>query len=157
MTAPGAHEPLHPDIESQFSELYERSLSPDSQRSVEEHLASCEVCRRAYEEFRETMSMLSGLHKMAAPQDFERDVEETIRRRSAGRFFGRRAFGDRVPYELLAILVLVVGVAIFFLLRGSQTGSLRYDKPREAPQIAPGAREVIPQPAPISGESPAPD
>jgi hypothetical protein len=92
---------------------------------------------------------LARLHKMSAPHGFAADVEETIRRRSAGRFFGRKAFGDRVPFEVLAIVVLVIGLAVFFLIRSSQTGSLRYEKQPEAPEIAPGARDVVPQLRPV--------
>lgn len=146
MTELGPDTQAHPEIEARFSELFERTLPAERQAEVEAHLAQCEACRRAYQELCEAMSALSGLHKMSAPQNFEHEVEETIRRRSAGRFFGRKAFGDRVPFELLAILVLVLGLAAFFLIRSSQTGSLRYEEPREEPQIDPASRDVVPQP-----------
>jgi anti-sigma factor RsiW len=136
----------HPEIEADLSELIENTLPAERQREVEDHLAACEPCRVAHEELRDAMSALSGLHKMGAPQHFERVVEETIRRRSRGRFFGRKTFGDRVPLELIAAIVMVLGLAMFFLLWSSQTGSLRYEKPKPEPEIAPGAREVLPQP-----------
>jgi hypothetical protein len=98
------------------------------------------------EEYEQAMARL---HKMSAPHTFADDVEETIRRRSAGRFFGRKAFGDRVPFEILAIVALVVGLAVFWLIRSSQTGSLRYESPPEAPSIDPGARDVVPQLRPV--------
>ncbi len=149
MTGPAPEESLHPEIEAQFSESYERSLSADEQRAFEDHLADCDACRSAYDAFRETMSALSGLHKMSAPQAFEHEVAETIRRRSAGRFFGRRAFGDRIPYELIAIVMLALGLLIALLLRSSDTGSLRYETPPPAPDIAPGAKDVVPRPNPL--------
>lgn len=136
----------HEAIEAAFSDYYDRSL-PDAERQrVEQHLAECEPCRSAYEDFKETVGALSGLHKMSAPQRFERSVEERINRRSGGRFFGRKAFGDRVPFELLAVIALILGLAIFFLIRSSGTGSLRYDTEPEKPHVAPGAREALPQP-----------
>ena len=134
----------HPEIEAQLSDYYEGTLADAQAREIEAHLAGCEPCRGAYEELERAVSALAGLHKMSAPQHFEHEVEETIRRRSAGRFFGRKAFGDRVPFELLAILALGVGLVIFFLIRSSQTGSLRYDTQPEQPRIAPGARDVVP-------------
>lgn len=148
MSDPATDEHPHPEIEAELSDLIEKTLPAQRQREIEEHLAGCEPCRKAHDELRDTMTALSGLHRMGAPQHFEREVEETIRRRSRGRFFGRKTFGDRVPLELIAVIVLVVGLGISLLLWSSQTGSLRYEKPPQEPQIAPGARDVLPQPTP---------
>lgn len=136
----------HSEFEERFSDYYERSLPAAQADEIDAHLRECAACRAAYDQFRETMGALSGLHKMSAPQSFERDVAETIRRRSGGRFFGRRAFGDRIPFEILAIIVLALGLAIYVLLRSSSTGSLRYEKEPDKPSIAPGAKDVLPQP-----------
>jgi hypothetical protein len=89
---------------------------------------------------------LSGLHRMAAPDRFEAQVEETIRRRSGGRFFGRKAFGDRVPFEVLAVLALVAGLLVYYMVYSSNTGSLKYEPRPAVPDIAPEATEVMPQP-----------
>jgi hypothetical protein len=94
----------------------------------------------------EMRRVLSGLHRRPAPPDFGKDVTETIRRRSAGRFFGRKAFGDRVPFELLAIVALTIALVAWMLVRSSDTGSLRYQSPPETPELAPGAEEVVPKP-----------
>ncbi len=142
----GANPALHSEVEAQFSDLYEGSLSDKARGELEAHLASCESCRAAYDEFRDMVGALADLHKMAAPQHFERDVAETIRRRSGGRFFGRKAFGDRVPFEVLAIAILCLGLVLYAVLRSSRTGSLRYDTAPPAPAIAPGAKDAIPQP-----------
>jgi hypothetical protein len=89
---------------------------------------------------------LSGLHRMPAPDKFGVEVEETIRRRSAGRFFGRKAFGDRVPFAVIGLLVIALGLIIFFLLRCSDTGSLRYDRRPEPPRVHPEAKDQMPTP-----------
>ena len=98
------------------------------------------------EEYRSTVSQLL---RVSAPEHFKHDVEETIRQRSGGRFFGRKAFGQRVPYEILALLILAIGVAAYLVIRSSTTGSLRYEKNTEAPHMAPGAKDVVPQPKPL--------
>jgi hypothetical protein len=143
----------HPEIEAELSDFIEKTLPAARQREIEEHLAGCAPCRTAHEELRQAMDALSGLHKMGAPQHFEREVEETIRRRSRGRFFGRKTFGDRVPLELIAVLVMAIGLAIFFLLWSSQTGSLRYEEPAPEPHIDPRARDVVLQPG-LEGATP---
>jgi hypothetical protein len=121
----------------------ESPASESEESRAEGAEAGSDLSEEAYAE------TLAKLHKMSAPHKFADSVEEAIRRRSAGRFFGRKAFGDRVPLELLAVIALVIGFAVFLLLRASQTGSLRYQKPAEKPAIAPGARDVVPQPAPV--------
>lgn len=103
------------------------------------------------EEIREQLSQLSGLNRMPAPPDFTKGLEKTIERRSAGRFFGRKAFGDRVPFEWLAVVALVIGLVIFALIRYSSTGSLKVDDKPSAPSIHPEARDVVPTP-PRAGE-----
>lgn len=89
---------------------------------------------------------VSDLHRMAAPQNFEDALTETIRQRSGGRFFGRKSLADRVPFFWLAIAALVIGVAVFLILRGSDTGSLRYEKKPEKPAVHPEASEHMPSP-----------
>ncbi len=89
---------------------------------------------------------LSGLHRRPAPDKFDAEVEETIRRRSGGRFFGRKAFGDRVPFVVIGMVVIALGLGVFLLLRCSDTGSLRYQRKIEQPQVHPEAQDQMPTP-----------
>jgi predicted anti-sigma-YlaC factor YlaD len=136
----------HDAVEARFSDYHEEVLPASEAEEVRRHLADCERCRAAYDDFRETVGALSGLHRMAAPDRFEAQVEETIRRRSGGRFFGRKAFGDRVPFEVLAVLAIVVGLLVYYMVYSSNTGSLKYEPRPAVPDIAPGATEVMPRP-----------
>lgn len=96
------------------------------------------------DEYRQTVSQLL---RVPAPPSFRSGIEETIRRRSGGRFFGRKAFGDRVPYELvIAVLILAIGLVAYLVLRSSSTGSLRYEKEPDTQIVAPDAEDVVPQP-----------
>lgn len=137
----------HEEIEAKLSDYVEGSLPASEAAVVEEHLRGCAVCTEALAAVKDTVNALSGLHKIPAPPHFDRDVAETIRRRSGGRFFGRRAFGDRVPLELLAILALGLGLALYFLLRSSDTGSLRpFDRGSQRPESGDEAPDVAPRP-----------
>lgn len=132
----------HPEFEALLSDLEDGTLSPAEAERVRAHLAGCPACTAAHAELRRTLHALSGLHKLAAPPTLPTDVAETIHRRSGGRFFGRRAFGDRVPFEVLGLLALAIGVAIYLVLRSSTTGALRLDPPADPPP----AETVVPRP-----------
>jgi hypothetical protein len=72
----------------------------------------------------EVRKALSGLQKARAPDSFAQDVTSTIHKRSAGRFFARRTFGDRVPFGALAVAAVLGVCVIGYLMWASQTGSL---------------------------------
>lgn len=141
--APGKED----EFEPRLSEYLDGSLTPEARDEVDRHLETCAHCREALAGLRETMHALSGLNRVAAPDHFDREVAETIRRRSRGRFFGRKALGDRVPFELLAVLALLLGLALYFFLRQSETGSLSpFDREPARPAIHQDARDVVPRP-----------
>jgi hypothetical protein len=107
-------------------------------------IAEDERYSKAYADFEKTMEMLSGMHKMSAPMDFDKKVEDTIHRRSDGRFFGRRAFGDRIPYEFLAVIVMILAAFVYWMGRTSGTGGHKLN-PDSPPPIHEGARDVMPK------------
>ncbi|HSN25645.1 MAG TPA: hypothetical protein VLT45_05150 [Kofleriaceae bacterium] len=96
-------------------------LSGDEKTAVEQKIASDPAWKETHDEMVETRKALSGLQKARAPGHFAKDVTETIKKRSGGRFFGSR---DRVllPVMILAMLALCV---IAYVMWSSQTGSLK--------------------------------
>ena len=72
----------------------------------------------------EVRKALSGMQKARAPESFAQDVTATIHKRSAGRFFARRTFGDRVSFGALAVAAVLGLCVIGYLMWASQTGSL---------------------------------
>ncbi len=117
----------HEEFEAQFSDYLDGTLVDPERAALRDHLAACEDCRDAYKAFQETMAALGKMKgQPAAPETFTRGVEDTIHRRSAGRFFGRKTLGDRVPFGVILIVALIVLVAVALILWSSTTGSLRY-------------------------------
>ena len=100
----------HEKYVEMFSDYIDGVLPTPARAELEEHLAGCAACSAELERLRKTLGALAGLGKIETP-DLGKRVTETIARRSAGRFFGRRAFGDRVPFELLAVVGLVLAGA----------------------------------------------
>ncbi len=62
------------------------------------------------------LAELAQLRGDKAPADFGQRVEETIARRSDGRFFGKRSFSERLPLVTIAVLALILALAILFLV-----------------------------------------
>ena len=116
----------HPEIEEQFSDLHDGTLTPARRAELLAHLEGCAACRAAHAEFEEAMTALGQLKGTPpAPDQFAEQVTETIHKRSAGRFFGRKTLGDRVPFGWLLIIAMIVLVGAALVLWSSATGSLR--------------------------------
>src|SRR5687768_8756770 len=115
----------HDEMEARLAEYVDGALPATDAQEVELHIETCSECKEAVAALRDTVNALSGLHRLQAPRNFDREVAETIRRRSGGRFFAGGRFADRVPIQLLVLVVLALGVALTFFLWRSETGSLR--------------------------------
>jgi hypothetical protein len=82
-----------------------------------------------HDEMVEAKKAISGIRKAKAPETFVEDVTSTIHKRSAGRFFARKTFGDRVPFGVLLVIAAIALGLVAYLMRSSPTGSLKVDKP----------------------------
>lgn len=139
---------VHQRIREDLSDLLDGRLERARAQEVEAHLAGCAECSTERDAIAGAIAATRALRHARAPRDLDERVAQTIHRRSAGRFFGKKAFGDRVPYELLAIAALLLALGVVLLLRWSATGSVHepLEKNPARPAIAPGAREVMPRP-----------
>ena len=136
----------HEEIEAKLSDYHDGTL-PEAERAVvKAHLEGCAACRAAYADLEQTMAALSGMKgkKEGAPPELTDRVTETINRRSAGRFFGRKTLGDRVPFGVLLIVALIVLGATAAILWSSTTGSMRSRPPQE--RAPAGSGHVVPTP-----------
>src|SRR5439155_12083219 len=99
--------------------------------------------KAAHADMVETRKALSGMQKARAPATFAQDVTATIHERSAGRFFARRTFGDRVPFGALVIVAVLALAVIGYVMWSSETGSL---KPHRAAPTTHDKVELVPAP-----------
>src|SRR5690242_9266592 len=114
-------------IVATISDYLDGALAGAEREEVARKIAGDDAWRRAHAELVETRKALSGMQKARAPSSFAQEVTSTIHKRSAGRFFGRRTLGDRVPFGALVIAAVMVVIAVAYLMWSSQTGSLRVD------------------------------
>ena len=109
----------------EVSDFLDGTLKGPERDVVEKKIADDVEYKRVHDEMIETRNALSGMQKARAPSTFAQDVTSTIHKRSAGRFFGRRTFGDRVPFSALLVIAVLGLCAIAYLLWASETGSLK--------------------------------
>jgi anti-sigma factor RsiW len=131
---PGADlDDLDEAIIGKVSDYLDGALPGAERADVAQKIAEDPAWKRAHAELTETRKYLSGLRKAHAPSSFAEDVAETIHQRSAGRFFGRRRFGDRVPFGALLVVALAGLLVIGYILWSSSTGSLKVEHDRDPP------------------------
>ncbi|MGE0872769.1 MAG: anti-sigma factor [Kofleriaceae bacterium] len=123
---------LDDEIIATLSDYLDGSLPADRKHDVETKLATDDTWKQAHSDLVETRKALSGLQKARAPASFAQEVTQTIHKRSAGRFFGRRTLGDRVPFGVLLIVALLGLGVIAYVMWSSSTGSLKVDRPSPA-------------------------
>lgn len=116
------------DVIATLSDFLDNVLPSDERPAVEQKLRDDELWKRAHTELLETRGALSTMRRARAPQTFDQDVTSTIHKRSAGRFFGRKTFGDRVPFGVILVIALLALGVIAYMMRSSPTGSLKPDK-----------------------------
>ena len=137
-------EPISDEVIAAVSDYLDGALTGERKAEVERKIASGGEWQRAHAELVETRDALSGLMKARAPASFDQEVTSTIHQRSAGRFFGRRTFGDRVPFGVLLVVALLVLIPIAYVMWSSSTGSLKRD--RDADPAPPPPQGVIQKP-----------
>jgi anti-sigma factor RsiW len=123
-----------------LSDYLDGALTGAAKTDVETKIASDPTWKAAHAEMvdsRDATATLSGLQKARAPVNLAEDVTQTIHKRSAGRFFGKRTFGDRVPFLAILVVAILGLAAIGYVMYSSQTGSLKVDKPSKPPQPTP--------------------
>lgn len=101
--------------QAEFSALLDNELSDEQRRAVMADVKACAACAAALDELRAAVASLSQL-KHAAPPTFLQDVQQQIRQRSRGRFFGKRflLFG-RIPFEWVSLVMILAMLAYYIV------------------------------------------
>lgn len=117
----------HAQMTQKFSAYLDGELAPAERSALEGHLGDCAGCRTELEQLRKTVGRLGGL-RSKAPGTFLADIQNQIRTRSRGRFFGRRhlLFG-RIPFEWVS-LAMIMAMLVYYIITTHGTPT----------QVAPG-------------------
>lgn len=136
-------EAISDEIITTVSDYLDGALPPERRAEVAGKVASDPDWKRAHDELSSTRDALSGMQKARAPASFDQEVTGTIHRRSAGRFFGRRTLGDRVPFGVLLVIALVILIPIAYVMWSSATGSLKRTPDRDPSGETRGSERLI--------------
>jgi anti-sigma factor RsiW len=139
-------EPIDDEIIAAVSDYLDGALPADRRAEVERKVASDADWKRAHAELSTTREALSGLQKARAPGSFDQEVTGAINRRSAGRFFGRRTLGDRVPFGVLLAIAIAILIPVAYVMWSSATGSLKRTPAQDPAGTASGSAPLIPRP-----------
>lgn len=130
----------HEEVRERLSDYLEDALSEEERAAVQAHLADCAQCRAECEALRETLSMLSSLGRVQAPDGFAASVRHKMRRR--GRRMRRKEVSQglrqKVPYETIALVMLLIILAIYLMIFIFRSGDLEFlPSPAPAPRPVP--------------------
>ena len=129
-------------IIEKVSEYLDGTLAAGERPDIAAKIADDPEWKRVHDELVETRKALSGMQKARTRPTFAAEVTDTIHKRSAGRFFARRTFGDRVPFGALLVVAVLVFAVVGYMMWSSQTGSLKVDHHHES--SAPGSAAIVP-------------
>jgi anti-sigma factor RsiW len=116
---------LDDDSVAAISDFLDGALTGARRDEVAAKIEADPLWKQAHDDMVDNRKFMSGMQKARAPETFAADVTSTIHERSAGRFFARRTFGDRVPFGVLVVFA-VLGLAVLgYLMWASETGSLK--------------------------------
>ena len=100
-----------------FNAYLEDDLADDERAEFDRRLADDPDFARAYEQFTDVVGSLGDLPFEFAPPDFVERVQTRIRTRSRGRFFAEEfLFKTRIPYEVVAIVMIIVMAAAYLFM-----------------------------------------
>lgn len=121
-----------------FNAYLDDELSADERAEFTQRLESDPDFARAWESFSSVMGAVQGLPFEFAPPDFVQNVQGRIRTRSRGRFFAEELlFKSRVPYEVVALVMIIVMAAAYLFMGAPPDKQMQDVKLPEAPRLQP--------------------
>jgi anti-sigma factor RsiW len=111
-----------------FNAYYEGELTATERADFDDRMAEDPEFAAAYQEFFDMMGGLRELPFEFAPDDFVDRVRGRIRTRSHGRFFGQEwIYSTRVPYEVVAVVMMIVMAGTYMLMETPHDRGLATD------------------------------
>ena len=128
-----------------WNDYIDGELSEADRAAFERQLEQDPDLRAEFERFRTTVAGLHAFPFEFAPPDFVSQVETRIRSRSKGRFFSENyLFRDRIMFEVIAIVMIIVMVAMYFFSEAPKDRHIRGDAPAAPNLVVPPSPPLTP-------------
>jgi len=134
-------EDIDDTIVAKVSDYVDGLLTAAERDEVAKKIETDPAWKQTHDDMIENKKFMSGMQKARAPDTFTNEVTDTIHKRSAGRFFGRRTLGDRVPFNAILIVAIIALATVGYFMWASQTGSLKVEK--KPPTSEPTAKPPV--------------
>lgn len=112
-----------------FNAYFEGDMTPEEREAFTAALDADDALRQDYDYFVDIMGGLRNMPLEFAPDTFVHDVQARIRTRSRGRFFAEshiyNLYRSRVPYEVIAIVMILVMAASYLLMEAPRDRDVR--------------------------------
>ncbi len=116
-----------------FSDFLEGELSPEETARLRSHLDGCEPCQTELEELRQTLNSLSGMKHIPPPPGFLNKVKQRIRKRSRGRFFAPDKLLNRLPFEWISFIIILIMLVYFMYTMQATVTDVKPDPKAKGP------------------------
>lgn len=152
------------EINDRLSLYIDNELSPEEMRQVEEHLQSCEICQKEYEDYKNLISVLNGLPEEEPPEGYCKRLHKKLLENSpqgkAKKQTSKIMSLNRSKWlkygSIAAALVLVIAVAGINNFGGmgmKAKNESSYDMSTTEAPAAPQAMPMEPQNGAVAEES----
>jgi len=152
------------EINDRLSLYIDNELSPEEMRQVEEHLQSCEICQKEYEDYKNLISVLNGLPEEEPPEGYCKRLHKKLLENSPQREIKKQVSkimslnrSKWLKYgSIAAALVLVIAVAGINNFGGmgmKAKNQSSYDMSTTEAPAAPQAMPMEPQNGAVAEES----
>lgn len=123
------------ELDLLFNAYFEGELTPEERADFDAKLEQDAEFAQSYEEFVTIMGGLRNLPFEFAPDDFMERVQSRMRTRSRGRFFtDNYLYRSRIPYEVIAIVMIAIMGAAYMMMDPNTDKHLRDDLKVNKPQ-----------------------
>lgn len=146
----------HDRAQSMFTGYHDGELAPADVTALEAHLADCHECALAWQGYKAAVEEVSGLLKVAPAPDFSKRVQQTIGRRSRGRFFSEQSDNSGMGVALVSVILVLVFALLYIIVAGAevQVVPLPSDEPSSPDTTGAGAEDALSPPAEAGSGSP---
>jgi len=131
------------EIENRLPAYLEDLLSPEEQRSIEEHIASCPGCSRALLDLKRAEQLVQDLEDVEPPPFFEQRIMSRVREEAARKqgILRRLFYPLHIKVPIQALTTILIAIFAFYVYQAGDP-EMKQMAPLPAPLAQPDKDQV---------------